>query len=86
MEAPALFNETRLIDINSTPWDVINALPDFIIKKMYSSDGEEFENRKRADEMLGGQKVSNFRPKAVGGGEPVIEYPADEVNQDDVPF
>jgi hypothetical protein len=40
---------------------------------MYSS--EEFSNRKRADEMLGGAKVKNFRPKAAG--EPVIEYPAD---------
>jgi hypothetical protein len=49
---------------------------------MYSS--EEFSNRKRADEMLGGKKVANFRPKAVG--EPVIEYPTDEINPDDVPF
>jgi hypothetical protein len=40
-----------LVDISSTPWDEINALPDFILKKMYSS--EEFSNRKRADEMLG---------------------------------
>jgi hypothetical protein len=46
---------------------------------------EEFANRKRADEMLGPGKVKNFRPKAAGG-EPVIEYPADEVNPDDVPF
>jgi hypothetical protein len=76
MVAPDLFNETRMIDINSTPWDVINALPDFILKKMYSS--EEFENRKRADEMLGGEKVKNFRPKAVGE--------ADDINLDDVPF
>jgi hypothetical protein len=69
MEAPELFNTPRLVDINSTPWDEINALPDFILKKMYSS--EEFSNRKRADEMLGGEKVKNFRPKAVG--EPVTE-------------
>jgi hypothetical protein len=48
---------------------------------MYSS--EEFSNRKRADEMLGEKKVKNFRPKAV---EPVIEYPAEDINPDDVPF
>ena len=83
MKAPELVNETRTIDINSTPWDVINALPEFILKKMYSS--EEFSNRKRADEMLGGEKVKGFRPKAVGA-EPVIEYPEADINPDDVPF
>jgi hypothetical protein len=36
MTAPELVNEKRLIDINSTPWDEINALPDFILKKIYS--------------------------------------------------
>jgi hypothetical protein len=61
MEAPELFNTTRSIDINSTPWDVINALPDFILKKMYSS--EEFSSCKRADQMLGGEKVKTFGPK-----------------------
>jgi hypothetical protein len=61
--------------------DEINSLPEFILKKMYSS--EEFELRKRADEMLGGEKVKNFRPKAVGD---VIEYPAEDINPDDVPF
>jgi hypothetical protein len=81
MEAPDLFNTPRLVDINSTPWDEINALPDFILKKMYSS--EEFSNRKRADEMLGAGKVKNFRPKAV---EPIIEYPTSDVNEEDVPF
>jgi hypothetical protein len=83
MIAPDLFNETRMIDINTSPWDEINALPDFIIKKMYSS--EEFENRKRADEMLGGEKVKNFRPKAVAD-DSVIEYPTADINPDDVPF
>jgi hypothetical protein len=50
---------------------------------MYSS--EEFSNRKRADEMLGGKKVGNYRPKAVGGSEPVIEYPSEDINSDDDP-
>jgi hypothetical protein len=48
--------------------------------KMYSS--KEFSNRKRADAMLGAEKVANYRPKAIG--EPVIEYPAHESK--DVPF
>jgi hypothetical protein len=82
MEAPELFNTPRLVDINSTSWDEINALPDFILKKMYSS--EEFSNRKRADEMLGGEKVKNFRPKAVA--EAVVEYPAEDTDPNDVPF
>jgi hypothetical protein len=82
MTVPEMVNEKRLIDINSTPWAEINALPDFILKKMYSS--EECENRRRADEMLGGEKVKGFRPKAVSG-EPVIEYPADG-SSEDVPF
>jgi hypothetical protein len=61
MEAPELFNETRLVDINSSPWEEINALPDFILKKMYSS--EEYSNRGRADEMLGGENVKRLSSK-----------------------
>jgi hypothetical protein len=67
MNAPGLFNVPRLIDINSTPWSVIDALPEFIMKKMYSS--EEFENRKRADEMLAGVKVKDYRPNVAGGAD-----------------
>lgn len=33
MEPPALFNETKLIDINSTPLEEINKLPDFCSRK-----------------------------------------------------
>jgi hypothetical protein len=57
-------------------------LPLFIQEKMYSS--EEFSNRKRADEMLGEKKVKGYRPKSAG--EPVIEYPEEDINPDDVPF
>jgi len=84
MVAPDLVNEKRTIDINSTPWDEINALPDFILKKMYSS--EEFENRKRADEMLGGEKVKSFRPKAVGTEPAINDDSSENINLDDVPF
>ena len=34
--------------------------------------------------MLGEKKLKNFRPKAVG--EPVIEYPAEDINPDGVLF
>jgi hypothetical protein len=76
MAAPEIVNEKRSLDINSIPYVAIEKLPLFIQAKMYSS--EEFSNRERADEMLGGKKVKDFRPKAVGE-EPVIEYPADDV-------
>jgi hypothetical protein len=46
------------------------------MKKMYSS--EEFENRKRAEHLQG------RRSKTIG--EPVIEYPTEDINPDDVPF
>jgi len=82
MTAPKLSNTKRSLDINSIPHTEIETVPDFIRAKMYQS--EEFSNRKRADEMLGAGKVKGFRPKAVG--EPVIEYPAEDTNPDDVPF
>jgi hypothetical protein len=34
--------------------------------------------------VIGAGKVKNFRPKAVG--EPVIEYPAEDISPDDLPF
>jgi hypothetical protein len=43
------------------------------------------DNRKRADQILAGEKVKDFRPKAVTG-EPVIEYPTEDINPGDVPF
>ena len=82
MKAPELFNVPRSIDINSSAWSEIDALPEFIMKKMYSS--EEFENRKRAEHLLAGEKVKDYRPKSAG--EPVIEYPMEDIHPDDVPF
>jgi hypothetical protein len=81
--APDLFNPKRSLDINTSPYSEIDALPGFIQNKMKSS--EEYAARLRVDNdpVIGAGKVKNFRPKAVG--EPVIEYPADG-NPDDVPF
>jgi hypothetical protein len=81
-KAPELFNAPQSIDINSSAWSEIDALPEFIMKKMYSS--EEFENRKRAEHLLAGEKVKDYRPKSAG--EPVIEYPMEDIHPDDVPF
>lgn len=52
MVAPELFNETQVIDINSTPWDEIATLPEFIINKMMSS--EEWNARKIHEANLAG--------------------------------
>ena len=38
MLAPELFNEKRMIDVNTSPVEVIEALPDFIKSKMFSSE------------------------------------------------
>jgi hypothetical protein len=81
MNAPELFNEPRLVDINSSPWEVIDSLPEFITKKMYAS--EEIELRRNAERELGGKNVKNYRPKAA---EMVIEYPEEDINPDDTPF
>jgi hypothetical protein len=69
MKAPAAFNEPTSIDINSTPWEEIEKLPDFIKQKMYSS--EEYESRKLYDERVEAgdipakKDVKDFRPKAA---------------------
>jgi hypothetical protein len=61
MTAPDLFNATRSIDINSTPYNEIDALPEFIQKERKSS--EEYAARLNVDRELGAGKVKNFRPK-----------------------
>src|SRR5947209_5501488 len=38
MDAPALFNDKRMIDVNTSPIEEIEALPDFIKAKMKSSE------------------------------------------------
>jgi hypothetical protein len=57
-------------------------------ENMLELPNSEYQNRRFSkavsDEQLGAGKAKNFRPKAVG--EPVIEYPADDMNPDDVPF
>lgn len=45
MDAPELFNDATLIDVNSTPFEDIEALPDFLKDKIKSS--EEYAARVR---------------------------------------
>jgi hypothetical protein len=91
IEAPALFNDTRLIDINSTPFEELEKLPEWLKKKMYASD--EYAGRVNLSDKLGEatqagvieppQAGKPIRPKVAGGpsspnnGEP---------NPDDIPF
>jgi hypothetical protein len=50
MIAPPLVNETKMIDVNSTPFEEIDALPDFIKEKMKSS--EEYRARVKHQENM----------------------------------
>lgn len=70
MDAPALVNETKMIDVNTAPFEEIEALPSFIREKMQSSD--EFKGRiAHAENMAGGPRAN--RPARVGA-----ELAADE--------
>jgi hypothetical protein len=59
---------TRLIDVNSTPYSELEKLPEFIQKKMHSS--EEWELRQNFDRG----KVTDFRPKSVTGEEDATPF------------
>ena len=70
MDAPALANETKMIDVNTASFEEIEALPGFIREKMQSSD--EFKGRvKHAENMAGGPRAN--RPARVAA-----EMAADE--------
>lgn len=69
MDAPELVNEKRMIDVNTSPREVIDALPDFIKSKMYSSD--EWLGRMRHEENMSAARLN--RPARVGA-----ELAADE--------
>jgi hypothetical protein len=58
MKAPELVNETRSIDINSTPANVIDELPEFLKKKMYASE------ECRPSEVRGSDRRKGWRCEA----------------------
>jgi hypothetical protein len=94
MEAPALVNAPRLVDINSMPLTDIDKLPEFIQKKMKSS--EEYAARVNLSDKLNGAGIVNTpgnpetgklqKPRVLGGPGKVIDYPAEDINPDDIPF
>lgn len=55
MAAPEQFNESKMIDVNTSPFEEIDALPDFIKNKMQSS--EEYQGRLRHKANMEGLDV-----------------------------
>ena len=76
--APEIVNEKISLDINSTPWEQLSALPEFIWDKMKTSEEHTARINVDNDAVIGTEAVKMYRPKAVGGDG--------EVNPDDVPF
>jgi hypothetical protein len=80
MKAPELFNEAKVIDVNSAPLAEIDALPDFLKDKMKSS--EEYVAR-----IQGGDSMAKLnRPPRIAKELGAREYPTEDINPDDVPF
>lgn len=82
MDAPALFNSARTLDINSIPFDELDALPEFIQKKMKSS--EEYSARVKTSDAFEAAGLEQepgkpVRPRVLGG-------PADNAEAGDIPF
>jgi hypothetical protein len=84
MEAPAIVDAPRVIDINSIPFEELDALPEFIRNKMKSSE----EHATRVDESSGEPEVQKEaapqklqRPKIFGASTP-----AEESQPGDIPF
>ena len=92
MEAPELFNEKVVIDVDTTPFDQIEQLPDFIKDKMKSS--EEYRERVAKNQDAGVAPAEEapippkpIKPKILGGpASHEGEYPQEDINPDDIPF
>jgi hypothetical protein len=69
MDASEQVNESKMIDVNTAPFEEIEALPSFIREKMQSSD--EFKGRVAHQNNMGGARGN--RPGKVGA-----ELDADE--------
>jgi hypothetical protein len=72
MEAPELFNKPRAIDINSIPFGELDTLPEFIQKKMKSS--EEYGNRVRHSGNMAAAGLDEG-PVHVPGEPPKLQMP-----------
>jgi hypothetical protein len=81
-------NPSRLIDINSTPFEVIDTLPEFIQKKMKSSEEyagrvQHSANMEEAEATQGNTPAKQPKPAILGGPGNVnngLPHP------DDIPF
>ena len=65
MDAPELVNDAKMLDVNTMPYEAIDALPDFLEDKMKSS--EEYLGRLKHD--------ANMRDAGLAG-KPMARYKA----------
>jgi hypothetical protein len=75
LEAPPLFNEAKLIDVNSASFEEIEALPEFLRDKIKSSEEYGFKVKHQSNLETAG--MSGKRPTAHGD---------DDIDPNDVPF
>lgn len=79
MTAPELFNQTQSRSVNNMPFEEIDELPEFLQKKVKSS--EEYQGRVKHNQNMeeaGLPSAKANRPKSVKG--------KDEKGPDDIPF
>jgi hypothetical protein len=57
-----MYNETHMIDVTTSPVEVIQALPEFIKNKMFSS--EEWVGSMRHEENMNGGDRTKIEPPA----------------------
>jgi len=79
MDAPDLFNESKIIDVDTAPFEEIEALPEFIRDKMKSS--EEYQARINPPQPESLAKKN--RPNVI---KKELEYPQEDINVKDMPF
>jgi hypothetical protein len=96
MEAPVPVNAHSIVDVDTSSFDEIEKLPDFLKEKIKSSEEykarvsgvvqERLGNNTETD-AAGAQPAKPIRPKILGG--PVThegEYPQEDINPNDIPF
>jgi hypothetical protein len=66
MEAPALVNETRIFDINTITQEELVKLPEFIQKKMRSSEEYAARFSGAGEEEVGGELLPKIAPTTSG--------------------
>jgi len=92
MEAPAPFNEHSIVDVDTSSFDEIEKLPDFLKEKIKSS--EEYRERVLKNQDAGVTAAEAalippkpIKPKILGGpANHEGEYPQEDINPSDIPF